>query len=110
MQRAWNISLIDFVDKDYAGKRRKAPDEGFFEKMDRGGTVKGVAQLIEPHYPIQAVRTEVDAEGANLVALSDPAMDESLDDIASLRRFRLPRTSPRDSYADKQRPNSRPRT
>ena len=66
------MDQISFADAEYAGKRRKTRREIFLEEMELVVPWKALLKLIEPHYPL---------------AGSDPAMEEALYQIASMRSF-----------------------
>ena len=89
------MSQISFSDAEYAGKRKKTRREVFLEEMELVVPWKAVLSLIEPHdpvagrgrrpYPLESmVRVHL---MQNWFALSDPAMEEALYEIASLRAF-----------------------
>jgi hypothetical protein len=80
---------------EYASKRRKTRREVFLEEMERVVPWKAQLGLIEPHYPVAGrglrpyplesmLRVHL---MQNWFALSDPAMEEALYEIASLRAF-----------------------
>ena len=81
------------------GVRRQAEEDAAGGVPGRDGTgcaVEGAAELIEPHYPVGRPRPQaVPLESMlrvhlmqNWFALSDPAMEEALYEIASLRSLR----------------------
>jgi hypothetical protein len=86
---------ISFADAEYAGKRKKTRREVFLEEMELVVPWKALLKLIEPHYPMAGRgRRPYPLESMlrvhlmqNWFALSDPAMEEALYEIASLRSF-----------------------
>jgi hypothetical protein len=89
------MSQIRFADAEYAGKRKKTRREVFLEEMELVVPWKALLPLIEPHYPVAGRgRRPYPLESMlrvhlmqNWFALSDPAMEEALYEIASLRAF-----------------------
>ncbi|MFZ5526140.1 MAG: IS5 family transposase [Pseudomonadota bacterium] len=89
------MEQISFADAEYAGKRKKTRREVFLEEMELVVPWKGLLKLIEPHYPLAGRgRRPYPLESMlrvhlmqNWFALSDPAMEEALYEIASLRSF-----------------------
>src|SRR5438270_11794904 len=89
------MGQISFSDGEYAGKRRKTRRELFLEEMELVVPWKALLQLIEPHYPVAGrgrrpypLRSMLRVHlMQNWFALSDPAMEEALYEIASLRTF-----------------------
>jgi IS5 family transposase len=89
------MDQISFADAEYAGKRKKTRREVFLEEMELVVPRKGLLGLIEPHYPTAGRgRRPYALESMlrvhlmqNWFALSDPAMEEALYEIASLRSF-----------------------
>ena len=89
------MSQISFADAEYAGKRKKTRREVFLEEMELVVPWKVLLKLIEPHYPVAGRgRRPYPLESMlrvhlmqNWFALSDPAMEEALYEIASLRAF-----------------------
>jgi len=89
------MSQISFADAEYAGKRKKTRREIFLEDMEQVVPWKALLKLIEPHYPVAGRgRRPYPMETIlrvhlmqNWFALSDPAMEEALYEIASLRAF-----------------------
>ena len=89
------MGQISFSDAEYAGKRKKTRREVFLEEMELVVPWKALLQLIEPHYPVAGRgRRPYPLESMlrvhlmqNWFALSDPAMEEALYEIASLRAF-----------------------
>lgn len=89
------MSQISFADAEYAGKRKKTRREVFLAEMEAVVPWKALVKLIEPHYPMPGngrrpyplasmLRVHL---MQNWFALSDPAMEEALYVIASLRSF-----------------------
>ncbi len=97
------MSQISFADAEYAGKRKKTRREVFLEEMELVVPWKALLKLIEPHcptagrgrrpYPLESIlRVHL---MQNRFTYSDPAMEEALYEIASLRSFaRLSLTEP----------------
>lgn len=89
------MSQISFSDAEYAGKRKKTRREVFLEEMEAVVPWKVLLKIIEPHYPVAARGRRPYALDSmlrvhlmqNWFALSDPAMEEALYEIASLRSF-----------------------
>ena len=89
------MGQISFSDAEYAGKRKKTRREVFLEEMELVVPWKALLGLIEPHYPVAGRgRRPYPLESMlrvhlmqNWFALSDPAMEEALYEIASLRAF-----------------------
>ena len=89
------MSQISFSDAEYAGKRKKTRREVFLEEMEVVVPWKVLLQIIEPYYPKAGRgRRPYALESMlrvhlmqNWFALSDPAMEEALYEIASLRSF-----------------------
>ena len=89
------MSQISFADAEYAGKRKKTRREVFLEEMELVVPWKALLKLIEPHYPVAGRgRRPYPLDSMlrvhlmqNWFALSDPAMEEALYEIASLRSF-----------------------
>ncbi len=89
------MSQISFSDAEYAGKRKKTRREVFLEEMEQVVPWKALLDLILPHYPVAGRgRRPYPLESMlrvhlmqNWFALSDPAMEEALYEIASLRAF-----------------------
>lgn len=89
------MGQISFADAEYAGKRKKTRREVFLEEMEEVVPWKALLKLIEPHYPVAGRgRRPYPMETIlrvhlmqNWFALSDPAMEEALYEIASLRTF-----------------------
>ena len=89
------MSQISFADAEYAGKSKKTRREVFLEEMELVVPWKVLLKIIEPHYPVAGRgRRPYALESMlrvhlmqNWFALSDPAMEEALYEIASLRSF-----------------------
>ena len=89
------MSQISFADAEYAGKRKKTRREVFLEEMELVVPWKVLLKIIEPHYPVAGRgRRPYALESMlrvhlmqNWFALSDPAMEEALYEMASLRSF-----------------------
>ena len=89
------MSQISFSDAEYAGKRKKTRREVFLEEMELVVPWKVLLKIIEPHYPVAGRGRRPYALDSmlrvhltqNWFALSDPAMEEALYEIASLRAF-----------------------
>jgi len=89
------MDQISFADAEYAGKRKKTRREIFLEEMELVVPWKALLKLIEPFYPTAGRgRRPYPLESIlrvhlmqNWFALSDPAMEEALYEIASLRTF-----------------------
>lgn len=84
-----------FADAEYAVKRKRTRREKFLQDMDRAVPWKVLADLIEPHYP-KAGRGRHPYPLEMMLrihfmqqwfSLSDPAMEEALYDMASMRGF-----------------------
>jgi IS5 family transposase len=89
------MSQISFSDAEYAGKRKKTRREVFLAEMELVVPWKALLKVIEPHYPVAGRgRRPYPLEAMlrvhlmqNWFALSDPAMEEALYEITSLRAF-----------------------
>jgi IS5 family transposase len=89
------MNQLSFSDAEYAGKRKKTRREVFLEEMEQVVPWKTLLKIIEPHYPVAGRgRRPYPLEAMlrvhlmqNWFALSDPAMEEALYEIASLRSF-----------------------
>lgn len=89
------MDQISFADAEYAGKRKKTRREVFLEEMELVVPWNGLLKLIEPHYPSAGRGRRPYALNCmlrvhlmqNWFALSDPAMEEALYEIGSLRSF-----------------------
>jgi IS5 family transposase len=89
------MKQISFADAEYAGKRKKTRREVFLEEMELVVPWRALLRVIEPFYPVAGngrrpyplttmLRVHL---MQNWFALSDPAMEEALYEIASLRNF-----------------------
>jgi IS5 family transposase len=89
------MDQISFADAEYAGKRKKTRREVFLEEMELVVPWKPLLKLIEPFYPVAGRgRRPYPLESIlrvhlmqNWFTYSDPAMEEALYEIASLRTF-----------------------
>ena len=89
------MSQISFAEAEYAGKRKKTRREIFLEEMELVVPWKPLLKVIEPHYPtagrgrrpypLESIRRVHRRQ--NWFTYSDPAMEEALYEIASLRAF-----------------------
>jgi IS5 family transposase len=89
------MKQISFADAEYAGKRKKTRREVFLDEMEQVVPWTALLKVIEPFYPVAgngrrpyplATMLRVHLM-QNWFALSDPAMEEALYEIASLRNF-----------------------
>ena len=89
------MTQLTFSDAEYAGKRKQTRREVFLAEMDQVVPWDALLALIEPHYP-KAGRGRRPYPLATMLrlhllqqwyALSDPAMEEALYEIAPLRQF-----------------------
>jgi IS5 family transposase len=84
-----------FSDAEYAGKKKQTRREVFLEEMDRAVPWSKLEALIAPYYPRAGNGRQPYPLSAMLrihclqqwYALSDPAVEEELYEIASMRRF-----------------------
>ena len=89
------MSQLSFSDAEYAGKRKKTRREVFLQEMELVVPWKVLLKIIEPHYPVAGRgRRPYALESMlrvhlmqNWFALSDPAMEDALYEMASLRSF-----------------------
>src|SRR5262252_2864428 len=89
------MGQMSFADAEYAGKRKKTRREVFLEEMETVVPWKALLKVIEPFYPVAGRGRRPYALEAmlrvhlmqNWFALSDPAMEEALYEIAPLRNF-----------------------
>jgi IS5 family transposase len=89
------MSQISFSDAEHAGKRKKTRREVFLAEMELVVPWRVLLKVIEPHYPVAGRgRRPYPLEAMlrvhlmqNWFALSDPAMEEALYEITSLRTF-----------------------
>ena len=87
---------LSFGDAEHTGKRKQTRREVFLSQMDQVVPWKALLTLIEPHYP-KTGRPGRQPYGLETMlrvhflqqwyALSDPAMEEALYEIPTLRRF-----------------------
>lgn len=98
------MSLSDF---EYAGKRKRTRRDRFLAEMEQVVPWSGFVALIEPHYPkAGGGRKPYPFDTMlrihllqNWFSLSDPAMDEALYEITSIRQFaRLTLSAPIPEY------------
>lgn len=89
------MTQMSFSDAEYAGKRKQTRRERFLVEMEQVVPWAGLLALIEPFYPKAGNgRPPYPLETMlrihllqNWFALSDPAMEEALYEITSLRQF-----------------------
>ncbi len=89
------MTQLSFSDAEHAGKRKQTRREVFLAEMEQVVPWKEVLVLIEPHYPKAGRGRHPYAMETMLrihllqqwYALSDPAMEEALYEIASMRQF-----------------------
>ncbi|MFR0693450.1 IS5 family transposase [Pseudomonas sp. NY15435] len=89
------MTQMSFSDAEYAGKRKQTRRERFLAEMEQVVPWAGLLELIEPFYPKAGNgRPPYPLETMlhihllqNWFALSDPAMEEALYEITSLRQF-----------------------
>ena len=89
------MNQISFADAEQAGKRKTTRREVFLAEMELVVPWKALLKVIEPHYPVAGRGRRPYALEAmlrvhlmqNWFTLSDPAMEEALYEIASLRAF-----------------------
>ena len=89
------MSQLSFSDVEYGAKRKKTKREIFLAEMESVVPWDSMIRLIEPVYPKSAVGRPAYALPSMLrvyclqqwYGLSDPAMEEALYEIASMRRF-----------------------
>ena len=89
------MTQMSFSDAEYAGKRKQTRLERFLEEMEQVVPWAGLLALIEPFYPKAGNgRPPYPLETMlrihllqNWFVLSDPAMEEALYEITSLRQF-----------------------
>jgi IS5 family transposase len=86
---------LSFGDAEYAGKRKQTRREIFLMEMDQVVPWKSLLSLIEPVYPVAgngrppyplATMLRIHLM-QNWFGLSDPAMEEALYEVASMRQF-----------------------
>lgn len=89
------MNQLSFSDVEYGAKRKKTKREIFLTEMDSVVPWDSMIKLIEPVYPKSAVGRPAYALSSMIrvycmqqwYGLSDPAMEEALYEIASMRRF-----------------------
>jgi IS5 family transposase len=89
------MNQISFADAEYAGKKKQTRREIFLEEMELVVPWKPLLKLVEPFYPVAGRgRRPYPLESIlrvhvmqNWFTYSDPAMEEALYEIASLRAF-----------------------
>ena len=89
------MSQMSFSDFEYAGKRKQTRRERFLAEMEQVVPWSGLVALIEPHYskagggrkpyPLDTMLRIHLLQ--NWFSLSDPAMEEALYEITSMRQF-----------------------
>ena len=90
-----DLSQLSFSDVEYGAKRKKTKREIFLAEMDSVVPWDSMIRLIEPVYPKSAVGRPAYPLASMIrvycmqqwYGLSDPAMEEALYEIASMRRF-----------------------
>ena len=90
-----DMSQLSFSDVEYGAKRKKTKREIFLAEMDSVVPWDSMIKLIEPVYPKSAVGRPAYPLASMIrvycmqqwYGLSDPAMEEALYEIASMRRF-----------------------
>ncbi|TAM11912.1 MAG: IS5 family transposase [Nevskiaceae bacterium] len=89
------MTQLSFGDAEYAGKRKQTRREVFLAEMDQVVPWKSLLNLIEPLYPVAgrgrhpyplATMLRIHLM-QNWFGLSDPAMEEALYEVASMRQF-----------------------
>lgn len=89
------MTQLSFGDAEYAGKRKRTRREVFLTEMDQVVPWKPLLNLIEPLYPVAgrgrhpyplATMLRIHLM-QNWFGLSDPAMEEALYEVASMRQF-----------------------
>ena len=89
------MKQLSFSDAEYGGKRKRTRREVFLAEMDRAVPWSQLEALIAPHYPKAGGGRRPYPLSTMLrihclqqwYALSDPAMEEELYEIASMRQF-----------------------
>jgi IS5 family transposase len=89
------VKQLSFSDAEYGSKRKRTRREVFLGEMDRAVPWRRLEALIEPHYPKVGGGRPPYALSTMLrihclqqwYGLSDPAMEEALYEIASMRQF-----------------------
>ena len=91
-----HVMQLTFGDAEHIGKRKRTRREIFLAEMDRVVPWAELLAVIEPHYPKAGGRGRQPYRLATMLrihllqqwyALSDPAMEEALYEIASMRQF-----------------------
>ena len=97
------MGQMSFGDREYLGKKKKTRREIFLEEMEQVVPWEKLLKIIEPHYPVAGrgrqpypLQTILRVHLLqNWFGLSDPAMEEALYEIGSMRGFaRLSLTEP----------------
>ena len=89
------MDQISFTDAEFTTKKRKTRREKFLDEMERAVPWKELEAIIEPHYPkagngrqpyplSSMLRIHVMQHWYNM---GDPAMEDALYEIQSMRRF-----------------------
>ena len=81
------MSQLSFGDAEYAGKRKQTRREIFLAEMERVVPWASLLGLIEPFYPYPLAAMLRIHLMQNWFGLSDPAMEEALYEVASMRQF-----------------------
>jgi len=89
------VKQLSFSDVEYGGKRKRTRREVFLAEMERAVPWRQLEALIEPHYPkVGGGRPPYSLSTMLRIhclqqwyGLSDPAMEEGLYEIASMRQF-----------------------
>lgn len=89
------MNQLSFGDAEYASKRKQTRREVFLAEMDQIVPWNSLLSLIEPFYPVAGrgrhpypIATMLRVHlMQNWFGLSDPAMEEALYEVASMRRF-----------------------
>ncbi|MDP9530036.1 IS5 family transposase [Pseudomonas protegens] len=84
------MSQMSFSDFEYAGKRKQTRRERFLAEMEQVVPWSVLVALIEPHNPKASGGRKpypLETMLQNWFALSDPAMEEALYEITSMRQF-----------------------
>ena len=89
------MKQLSFSDAEYGGKRKRTRREVFLAEMHRAVPWAQLEALIEPHYPKAGGGRRPYPLATMLrihclqqwYGLSDPAMEEELYEIASMRQF-----------------------
>lgn len=89
------MKQLSFGDADYADKRKRTRKEVFPNKMVQVVPWQSLLPLIEPFYPVAGCGRHPYPLATilrvhlmqNWFSLSDPAMEEALYEIASMRQF-----------------------